>query len=84
MPVILHKSDEYVWLDKKHSVDELLALCVPFPKEKMHRYRVSKKVNKVSTKKNPNKGINLTLPLNTDEEPKKTLPPTEPDQLGLF
>ncbi|MEJ2883341.1 hypothetical protein [Pedobacter sp. GR22-6] len=50
----------------------------------MHRYRVGKKVNKVSTKKNPNKGIDLTLPLNTDEEPKKTLPPTEPDQLGLF
>lgn len=68
MPVILHKSEEMIWLNKKLSVDELLALCVPFPDHKMQRYRVSKKVNKVSTKKTPNKGVELTLPLNTDEE----------------
>lgn len=78
MPVILFKSDESMWLNKKLSIDELLSLCVPFPKEKMNRYRVSKKVNKVSTKKNPNKGVELTLPLNTDEEPERPIVPNVP------
>jgi len=78
MPVILHKIDEKNWLNKKLSVDELLALCVPFPDKWMHRYRVSKKVNKVSTKLNPNKGIELTLPLDFDEEAIKPVLPAEP------
>jgi putative SOS response-associated peptidase YedK len=75
MPVILHKTDERLWLNKKASLEELIALCVPFPDKLMDRYRVSQKVNRVSTKKIPNKGIELTLPLNTDEEPAAPIPP---------
>lgn len=59
MPVILHKFEEKQWLNKKLSVDELLALCVAYPDNKMNRYRVSKKALSVSTKKNPNKGMDL-------------------------
>jgi putative SOS response-associated peptidase YedK len=70
MPVILKKADEHTWLNKKLSIEELLSLCVPFPDKDMHRYKVSKTVNKVSTKKAPNKSIDLTLPLNSDDEPK--------------
>ena len=73
MPVILDKADEHTWLNKKLSIDELLSLCVPYSDKKMHRYKVSKKVNKVSTKKIWNKGIELTLPLNTDEELKESM-----------
>lgn len=75
MPVILHKPEEMMWLNKKLSVDELLSLCVPFPDAKMERYRVSKKVNKVSTSKVSNKGTDLILPLNVDEEPGQLEPP---------
>lgn len=77
MPVILHKFEEMKWLNKKLSVDELLSLCVPFPDNKMHRYRVSKKVNKVSTRKAPNKEADLILPLNTDEVPRNPIKPKE-------
>ncbi|MET3114825.1 putative SOS response-associated peptidase YedK [Pedobacter sp. CG_S7] len=71
MPVILHKSDENTWLSKKLSIDELLSLCAPFPDNKMQRYIVSKKMNKVSTKKAPNKGLGLSLPLNNDKQRKQ-------------
>lgn len=44
MPVILPKACEKMWLNKKLSVDELLALCVPYSNQLMSCYRVSKKV----------------------------------------
>jgi len=98
MPVILHKSDENTWLNKKLSIDELLSLCVTFPDNKMQRYQVSKKVNKVSTIKVPNKGMELSLPLNKDmkanqlivtkenEVYKKQIrrKPEQPEQPNLF
>jgi putative SOS response-associated peptidase YedK len=95
MPVILHKIDEAAWLNKKLSTDELLSLCVPFPDRLMCRYRVSQKVNKVSTAKSPNKGMDLTLPLNTDDErlkpvvrkqsrPGKLPKPNQPKEPDLF
>lgn len=59
MPVILHKFEEKTWLNKKLSIDELLSLCVPYPDNKMNRYRVGKKALAVSTKARPNKGMEL-------------------------
>jgi putative SOS response-associated peptidase YedK len=81
MPVILKKTDEHTWLNKKLSVEELLSLCVPFADKDMHRYKVSKTVNKVSTKKAPNKSIDLTLPLNSDDDA-KTLPKVQEVKLN--
>jgi len=69
MPVILHKWEESMWLNKKLSVDELLSLCVPYPANKMTRYRVSKKVNSVSTKLRPNKDLRLIDPV--EDEPRQ-------------
>ena len=69
MPVILYKSEEKMWLNKKISTDELLALCIPYPDEKMNRYRVSKKALAVSTKERPNKGKDLTEPV--EDEPRQ-------------
>ena len=69
MPVILHRNEEMRWLNKNSSVETLLDMCKPYPDHLMKRVGVSKKVNKVSTKGNPNKGLDLLQPINTDEEP---------------
>ncbi|MHA4896251.1 SOS response-associated peptidase [Pedobacter sp. PWIIR3] len=73
MPVILSKADEDFVLHKKPTIEQLLALCVPYPDSKMNRYRVSKKALAVSTKAKPNKGKDLI-----DEVP------DEPRQTNLF
>lgn len=59
MVVILPKAMEAFWLYKKASIPQLLSVCVPYPDSKMNRYRVSKMVNRVSTKLRPNKGMGL-------------------------
>lgn len=70
MPVILYKSEEPLWLSKRRSVDELLSLCIPYPDDKMNRYRVSKKALAVSTKDRPNKNMDLTQPV--EDEPRQS------------
>ncbi|MET3114626.1 putative SOS response-associated peptidase YedK [Pedobacter sp. CG_S7] len=69
MPVILPLKFEKRWLNKKLSSEELLKLCTTLPDASMSCFKVSPKVNKVSTKKMPNKGIDLAKPYNTDDEP---------------
>jgi putative SOS response-associated peptidase YedK len=69
MPVILPKVYEKMWLNKKLSVEELLSLCVPYPDHLMSCYRVSKKVNRPSTKLNPNKDMSLINPV--EDEPRQ-------------
>lgn len=64
MPVILHRNEELRWLNKKLTVEQLLEMCKPYPDHLMSRTQVSKKVNKVSTKKSPNKGLDLIKPYN--------------------
>ncbi|RZK25871.1 MAG: SOS response-associated peptidase [Flavobacterium sp.] len=71
MPVILPRNQELKWLDKNKSIDELLAMCVPYPDSLMIATKLKRDINAVSTKKKPNKGIDLLKPLNTDEEPKQ-------------
>lgn len=77
MVVILPKAWENLWLDKKSSIESLLALCVPYPDSKMNRYRVSKKLNAVSTKKRPNKDMSLINPV--EDEPRQQSFFTEQD-----
>ncbi len=50
MPVLLHKDDEYKWLDFKSDVPQIISLLKPYPAELMKIYPVSKLVN--STKNN--------------------------------
>lgn len=69
MVVILPKAWEDIWIDKKSSIEALIALCVPYPDSKMNRYRVSKKANKVSTKLRPNKDMSLIDPV--EDEPRQ-------------
>lgn len=71
MPVILPRSLEKRWINKSLPPEELLKLCVTFPDSLMTAYKVSKKVNTVSRKRKPNKGIDLAKPMNTDDEPKQ-------------
>lgn len=59
MPVILHKADEDFVLHKKPTIEQFLALCVPYPDRLMNRYRVSKQVLPVSTKEKWNKSMEL-------------------------
>lgn len=59
MPVILSRADEDFVLRKKPTVEQLLALCVPYPDRLMNRYRVSKQVLPVSTKEKWNKSLEL-------------------------
>lgn len=59
MPVILSKADEDFVLRRKPTVEQLLALCVPYPDRLMNRYRVSKQVLPVSTKEKWNKSMEL-------------------------
>lgn len=68
MPVILHRNEELRWLNKKLSPEQLLEMCKPYPDHLMKRFRVSKKVNKVSKKGALNKNVALIDPLNPDEE----------------
>lgn len=68
MPVILPRNLELKWLNQNLSPLELLEFCKPYPDNLMNKYRVSNKVNAVSKKDKPNKGIDLTKPLNTDED----------------
>ncbi|MEJ7559539.1 MAG: SOS response-associated peptidase [Pedobacter sp.] len=69
MPVILPKNSEMMWLNKRLSAAEKLALCVPYPDHLMNRYRVSKKVNAVSTKEKPNKDLSLLKEV--EDEPRQ-------------
>lgn len=73
MVVILPQAWEDLWLDKKRSIADLLALCVPYPDSKMNRYRVSKRANAVSTKAKPNKDMGLLNEV-----------PDEPRQQNIF
>ncbi len=59
MPVILSKADEDFVLHKRPTVEHLLSLCKPYPDQLMNRYRVSKNVLAVSTKKKWNKSMEL-------------------------
>lgn len=54
MPMILSVEDEYKWLDKGKSVEELKAMLQPFPMECMRVYPVSKDVGNV---KNQNEDL---------------------------
>jgi putative SOS response-associated peptidase YedK len=69
MAVILTLKGEDVWLNKKSTEEQLFALCQPYPDHLMNRYRVSKKVNAVSTKKKPNKDPGLIEPV--EDEPRQ-------------
>ncbi len=75
--VILPRNQELKWLDKSKSIEALLAMCQPFPDSLMLATKLSRNINAVSTKKKPNKGIDLLKPLNTDEEPQQ-------GDLGLY
>ncbi len=44
MPVMLEREEEATWLNGA-GVDELQAVCDPYPDEEMHAYPVSKRVN---------------------------------------
>jgi putative SOS response-associated peptidase YedK len=59
MPVILSKADEDFVLHKKPTIEQFLALCVPYPDRLMNCYRVSKDVLPVSTKEKWNKSMEL-------------------------
>lgn len=71
MPVILPRNKELKWLDKSKSIEELLEMCIPYPDSLMLATKLKRDINAVSTKKKPNKGIDLLKPSNTDEEPKQ-------------
>jgi putative SOS response-associated peptidase YedK len=68
MPVILPRNKELQWLDKDKGIEQLLEMCVPFPDSLMVSTKLKRDINAVSTKKKPNKGIDLLKPLNTDED----------------
>ena len=58
MPVILHRDDEDVWLDKAAEPARLMSLLVAYPADKMEAYPVSRAVN------NPaNEGSELMQPI---------------------
>jgi len=59
MPVILSKKSEDIVLSWRSTIDEVLALCVPYPDRLMNRYRQSKDALAVSTKKKWNKSMEL-------------------------
>ena len=59
MPVILSKKSEDVVLNKKSSIEDVLALCVPYPDTLMNRYRQDRRALAVSTRKNWNKSMEL-------------------------
>lgn len=59
MPVILHKEDEDKWLDKSTPIEELLALCVPYPSELMNVRPVEKAPTKPRHKGNWQIGLDL-------------------------
>ncbi|WP_316778370.1 SOS response-associated peptidase [Pedobacter antarcticus] len=66
MPVILHPDEEMMWLDKTLSVTDRLKLCVPYPDDQMHGYRVSTAMNAASIKGVVNNNSELLLPLNSN------------------
>jgi len=45
MPVILREQDEANWLNLRLALDEVQALLVPFPADRLMMYEVSPKVN---------------------------------------
>lgn len=47
MPVILHKEQEKLWMDKFAQTSDLMQLCQSFPAEQMHSYPVSPMVNQI-------------------------------------
>jgi putative SOS response-associated peptidase YedK len=58
MPVILHRPDEDVWLDKETEPAQLLSLLGPYDANEMEAYTVSRAVN------NPaNDGVELMRPV---------------------
>ncbi|MFI5452229.1 SOS response-associated peptidase [Pedobacter sp. UC225_61] len=59
MPVILSKKSENIVLSKKSSIEDVLALCVPYPDQLMNRYRQDRQALAVSTKKKWNKSMEL-------------------------
>lgn len=59
MPVILSKKSEDIVLSKRSSIEDVLALCVPYPDRLMNRYRQDRQALAVSTKKKWNKSLDL-------------------------
>jgi putative SOS response-associated peptidase YedK len=65
MPVIMDKYSEPFWLSKDVSPTDLIALCRPYPDDKMEAYRVSTDVNAAALKGLVNNRPELTMPLNS-------------------
>jgi hypothetical protein len=56
------RNKELKWLDKDKSIEQLLEMCVPFSDSLMVATKLKRDINAVSTKKKPNKGIDLLNP----------------------
>jgi putative SOS response-associated peptidase YedK len=49
MPVIFTREQEEVWMDKLSTEEQIMALLVPYPPEKINHYPVSPRINNAST-----------------------------------